>query len=226
MVILGIDTSLKAASVCIYKDGEVLVDYLLNNERTHSEKLMEMVDEALKISKTDINDVDAFALACGPGSFTGLRIGAATIKGLAEPFSKKVYTASTLEALYESVRVTDELPVCVMIDAGRDELYCAVFDKGEYVIKDCCLNAEELFIKVKEKFKKVLFTGDCVLKYKDRISEVLEDAVFADNIFSSGRGSGVIKAALKHEPIEADKVAPVYLKVSQAERMKQQNQGK
>lgn len=220
MLILGIDTSLKAASVCLSKGGEVLVDYTLVNERTHSEKLMEMIDEAFKISKTDIKEVDAFALAEGPGSFTGLRIGAATVKGLAEPFSKKVYTVSTLEALYESVRVTDSLPVCVMIDAGRDELYTALFDKGEYIIKDCCLNADELFDKVKEKYEKVLFTGDCVLKYKDRISKVIEGAVFADNIFSSGRGSAVIKAALKYEPKEPEAVAPVYLKVSQAERMR------
>ena len=224
MLILGIDTSLKAASVCIYKDGSLLVDYILNNERTHSEKLMEMVDEALKISKTDINDIDAFALACGPGSFTGLRIGAATVKGLAEPFSKKVYTPSTLECLYESVRITDELPVCVMIDAGRDELYCAVFDKGEYVINDCCLNAEELFLKVYEKYESVLFTGDCVLKYKERISEIIKKPHFADNVFACGRGAGVIKAALKHEPVEPERVSPSYLKVSQAERMK--NQGK
>lgn len=224
MLILGIDTSLRAACVCLMRDGEVLVDYTLNNERTHSEKLMEMIDDAYRISKTDIKDTDAFALACGPGSFTGLRIGAATIKGLAEPLNKPVYLTSSLEAVYEAVRVTDELPVCVISDAGRNEVYCAVFDKGEYVLKDCCMDADELFSLVCRKYKRTLFTGDGVIKYKKQISETVKDALFCDNSFGLGRGSAVIRAALKYEPVLPGEVAPVYLKASQAERLAEMKQ--
>lgn len=220
MLILGIDTSTKAASVALLRDGELLVDYTLNNERTHSEKILEMIDNAFKISRTDISEVDAFAVSEGPGSFTGLRIGAATVKGMAEAGNKPVYTASSLRALYESVRVFDSLPVCVLMDAGREEVYTAVFDKGVYVLCDCCMSVSEIASYMKEHYEKALFTGDGVLKYKEKIKEIFKEAEFAEERFLYGSGSGVIKAALKSEPKTPSEVAPVYLKVSQAERMR------
>lgn len=223
MLILGIDSSGKAASVCLMKDGELLVDYTLNNERTHSEKLMEMIDSAYKISGMDISDTDAFAFTKGPGSFTGLRIGAATVKGLAEMSDKPVYSVSSLDALKESCSVYNGLPVCAMIDAGRGEVYCAVYEGEEKKLSDCCMQSESLLNYIKENYSKVLFTGDGSYKYKDIINEIFDGAVFAEKTYTVGSGSGVIRAALKTEPLSAKDAAPVYLKLSQAERMRNMN---
>lgn len=220
MLILGIDSSGKAASVCLMKDDEVLVDYTLNNDRTHSEKLMEMIDSAFKISGTAITEVDAFAFVSGPGSFTGLRIGAATVKGLAEAQNKPVYQVSSLEALCEATNVYENIPVCALIDAGREEVYCGIYGGGNTYLSDRCMTVDELISQINEKFEKVVFTGDGSVKYKEKISEGFKGAVFAEKSFTLGRGSAVIRAALKHEPVSPDKAAPVYLKVSQAERMK------
>ncbi len=220
MLILGIDTSGKAALVSLVRDGQVLVDYTLNNERTHSEKLLLMIDNAFKISRTSIEDVDGFALVSGPGSFTGLRIGAATIKGLCGGKDKKIYLTTSLEALAESVRVYDSFPICAMIDAGREEVYTAIYHKGECLLKETAMNVKELSLYIKENYEKVIFTGDGVIKYKEIISEICENAEFAESEFLIGRGYAIVKAALKHPPVSEDEVTPLYLKVSQAERLR------
>ena len=154
MIILGVDTSGLAASVGIFDGEKILADITLIHERAHSEKIMEMIDKALQISRLSINDIEAFAVGCGPRSFTGLRIGTACVKGLAQPGGKKVYALSSLDVLYECVRVYDRLPVCVAIDAGRQEVYCAVYDRGIKVVADTYMDVETLAETVGKKYKK------------------------------------------------------------------------
>lgn len=225
MIILGIDTSTKTASCSIVKDNKVIVDFTLNHLRTHSEKLLEMIDMALKIAKLDIADVDAFAVTKGPGSFTGLRIGLATIKGLCHSLNKPCYLTSTLDALYENVNnsYTEDIIYAPVMDARRNEVYCAAYKNNKKIIEDSALNINDfLELIVKEDFKKVVFTGDGVLPNKDIIKEKLNDKCdFAPEHLIYGSGASVIFAALKEQNIvDYNNILPTYLRMSQAERMK------
>lgn len=222
MTVLGLDSSGTAASVGIFKDGKIIVSYTLNHERTHSEKLMEMVDDALKIARVDIGEVDAFAVTTGPGSFTGIRIGTACVKGLAAPGNKPVYPVSYLDALYEAVRTYDGIPVCVTVDAGRGEVYYSVYKDGKKLCADSYSDAEELAARLATEYEKMLFTGDGIIKYRDVILNSFENAEFAGVDYLFGNGGAVIKAALNFsEAVPPEAICPVYLKKSQAERMKE-----
>ena len=152
MIILGIDSSTKTASCGIVVDGKVIVDYTLNHHRTHSEKLLEMIDMALKIAKLDICDIDAFAVTKGPGSFTGLRIGLATVKGLCHSLNKPCYLVSTLDALYENVNNTysPDIIYAPIMDARRNEVYCAAYKDGKKILEDSALNIND-FIEFLQK---------------------------------------------------------------------------
>ena len=221
MTILGIDTSGLAASVGLYDGEKMLADITLIHERTHSEKIMEAVDKALKLSGLSIKDVDEYAVVCGPGSFTGLRIGTACVKGLAQPEGKKVYKLSSLDVIYECANVQNGLPVCAMTDAGRQEVYCAVYEQGKKVLDDTYMDVAELTEKIKKNYEKALFTGDGMIKYKAIISSIFEGAVFADKSYAYGNGAAVIRAALEFGQAEdADGICPVYLKKPQAERVR------
>jgi len=227
MTVLGLDSSGAAASVGIYKDGKVIVSYTLNHERTHSEKLMEMVDNALNIARMEIKDIDSFAITVGPGSFTGIRIGTACVKGLAAVGSKPVYPVSYLDSLYEAVNCGGELPVCVTVDAGRGEVYYAVYEGGRKLGEDSYADASALASELSLKYEKMLFTGDGVLKYGAVIRECFKNALLAEKEFLFGSGASVIKAALEFsKAVPPEMISPVYLKKSQAERMKEKENGK
>ena len=224
MKILGIDTSGAAAAVGIAEDGNILADLTLIHERAQSEKIMEMVDMALRLSRLSIKDIDSFAVVCGPGSFTGLRIGTACVKGLAQPENKKVFRISSADVLYEKVRAYDDLPVCVMTDAGRQEVYCALYENGRKITDDTYMDIGELSLKLKKIYKNTLFTGNGMIKYNKEIKEIYEGAVFADKSFVFPNGSSVVRAASEFGKAETpENICPIYLKKSQAERMREKN---
>ncbi|MBQ8002598.1 MAG: tRNA (adenosine(37)-N6)-threonylcarbamoyltransferase complex dimerization subunit type 1 TsaB, partial [Clostridia bacterium] len=117
MNILAVDTSALTATVAVFKDGVSVFENNITNALTHSETLMPMIDYALKSVKLDINDIDLFAVSCGPGSFTGIRIGVSAIKALAYATGKSVYCINTLEALACNLSVAENIPVCPIMDA-------------------------------------------------------------------------------------------------------------
>lgn len=225
MIILGIDSSFKTASVGILEDDKVIVSYTLNHKRTHSEKLLEMIDMALKIAKLDISDIDAFCVTKGPGSFTGLRIGLATIKGLCHALNKPCYLVSTLDALYENVYAPyfDDIIYAPIMDARRGEVYCAAYKNNEKIIEDSALNIN-LFLDKLNKFecRKIVFTGDGVLPNKDIIlDKLLDKCEFAPEHLLFGSGEAVIGAGLKYgKKVLYNDILPEYLRMSQAERLK------
>ena len=126
MKILSVDSSAVAASVAICEDTTLLAEYTLNNGNTHSETLLPMIESVLKSLKLDVSDVDLFALSAGPGSFTGVRIGAATIKGLAFDSKKPCVEISTLEALAQNLVLYKGL-ICPVMNARRSQVYTALF---------------------------------------------------------------------------------------------------
>ena len=126
MKILAIDTSSAVASAAILEDGKLIAEYILNNKKTHSQKIMPMIDEIIKDSDLTINDIDVFAAAYGPGSFTGLRIGVATAKALAHAVNKPLVEVSTLEGIAYNA-VYSDLLLCPIMDARRNQVYNAVY---------------------------------------------------------------------------------------------------
>lgn len=225
MIYLGIDSSAKTASVGIINDNKVIVDYTLNHKRTHSEKLLEMIDMSLKIAQLDITDIDAFCVTKGPGSFTGLRIGLATVKGLCHSLNKPCYLASTIDALYENVNNTysEDIIYAPVMDARRNEVYCGAYKNGEKIIVDSALPITDFLNKLLAfDFKKIVFTGDGVLPNKEIILNTLSQrADFAPEHLSYGSGASVITAALNFgEKVDYNNILPEYLRLSQAERCK------
>ena len=125
MNILAVDTSANVAAAALVSGGKLLAESMLNNKTTHSEKLMPMIDFVLKNSGMDITDIDLFAVANGPGSFTGLRIGVSTVKGLAHAVNKPIVGISTLAGLAYNLFETDGL-ISPIMDARRSQVYNAV----------------------------------------------------------------------------------------------------
>ena len=225
MIVLGIDSSAKTASVGIIENDKVICDFTLNHKRTHSEKLLEMIDISLKIAKLDISQVDAFAVTKGPGSFTGLRIGLSTIKGLCHALNKPCYLVSTLTALYENVRASylDNVIIAPIMDARRNEVYLSAYLNDEKIIDDTAMGIEEFIEKLSEfPCEKIIFTGDGVMPNKEIIKAKLKDKCdFAPERLINGSGSAVAFSAFRENNLVSyEKILPEYLRVSQAERLK------
>ena len=164
MLILAIDSSATVATVALCRDGKLLGEFTLNNGNTHSETLLPMVESLIKISGNTLSDVDAFAASSGPGSFTGVRIGTATLKGLAFDSGKPCIEVSTLEALAYNL-IMERGIICPVMNARRAQVYTAIFrsDGGELtrLTDDMAISIEELEEKLCEySGESVFFCGD------------------------------------------------------------------
>jgi tRNA threonylcarbamoyladenosine biosynthesis protein TsaB len=163
MKILSIDSSAIAASVAVCEDTTLLAEYTLNNGNTHSETILPMVESALKMLGLSVSDIDLFAVSNGPGSFTGVRIGTATVKGLAFGKGKPCVGVSTLEALAYNL-VGYKGIICPVMNARRSQVYTALFESdGERltrVIEDTPMSISELDELLSECGEAVRFCGD------------------------------------------------------------------
>lgn len=218
MKILAIECSAGPASVAIIEGKKILAHSFKNLKLTHSETLLPMVEEALSDARLSLKDIDAFAVAAGPGSFTGVRIGIALIKGLALPHKTPVAEVSTLSAMAELFRSTNCLLCCCM-DARCNQVYNALFkiQDGEItrLTPDRALLCEELKNELLENYsgEKIIIMGDganVFLPYaKDFATLAPEELIFQDAI-------GVAKAAKEFKSPE--EINPIYLRLPQAER--------
>ena len=164
MLILAMDSSATVASVALCLDGRLLGEFTLNNGNTHSETLLPMVEALLGISGKTVSDVDVFACSSGPGSFTGVRIGTATLKGLAFDLKKPCVEVSTLEALAYNL-VMERGILCPVMNARRGQVYTALFssdgEKLSRLTEDMAISIEELEDKLSEyKNQNIFFCGD------------------------------------------------------------------
>ena len=223
MNILAVDTSANVASAALMCDGVLMAETMLNNKKTHSEKLMPMIDDILKNSGIDISEIDLFAVANGPGSFTGLRIGVSAVKGLAHASNKPIVGISTLEGLAYNLFYTDGI-ISPIMDARRSQVYNAVYkwDCGEFkeLTAPRALSLEEC-IKGFEKEKRVYFVGDGVPVYKDEISKLMgERAIFvpANNLNQRASSLAVLAQQRADRATDANSLMPFYLRKPQAER--------
>ncbi len=222
MFILGIETSTKTGSVAIVSDKGVVAQYSLNIEVTHSERLMSTIDRVLKDSGTGIGDIGGFAVSIGPGSFTGLRIGLATAKGLALATGKPIAAVSTLETLARNLPFA-AYPVCPLLDARKKEVYCAVYrlenEDPIRVMPETALPIRELAAKIPGR---TLFTGEASILYRGEIEKQLGDrALFAplsvvlpSAAILAEAGLSLIRNGRQTDP---DILTPLYIRRPEAE---------
>lgn len=186
MKTLAFDTATAAASVAVIEDSKMLGVMTLNLKKPHSQKIMSVAQKLLEQLDLSLGDIDLFAAAHGPGSFTGLRVGIAAVKGFADSLNKPAIGISTLEAMAYPYLMYSEL-VCPLIDARRDQVYYAVYKKNtqtEEIYKPDCQNIKNVICQLAVLNKKVVFTGDCVYKHKDYIvSQLGSNAIFADELY-------------------------------------------
>lgn len=225
MRILAFETSAKAGSVALTEDGKLLGESYQNTGLTHSQTLLSMAEELLASCGLAPKDVDAVAVAAGPGSFTGVRIGVAAAKGFAWGAELPCYGVSTLEAMALHLGVWDGYVCCVM-DARRSQVYNALFKaeqwKLERITEDRAVSLEELGKELKNLEKPVFLVGDGAILCYNTLLDTVPGLVLPPEHRMHQRASGVALAAAGQaqcgNPGDGNVLTPNYLRVSQAER--------
>ncbi len=226
MKILAIDSSGLVAGTALLS-GDILVgEYSIHNKKTHSQTLLPMIRDMLDMAEVEIAEVDAIAVAAGPGSFTGLRIGASTAKGLAQALDIPIVPVPTLEGLAFNLAGTEAL-VCPLMDARRDQAYYGIYDVEdgvpETVAEQSAAPIGEIVEKVNEIGKPTVFLGDGVPVFASRLREGLKVPYrMASDSVRYQRAASVAELGkyflAQHREVPAGEFAPVYLRLSQAER--------
>lgn len=239
MKILSIDSSGLVASVAIMEEETMIAEYTVNNKMTHSQTLLPMIDEIFSLTQTDKESLDAIAIAAGPGSFTGLRIGAATAKGLGLALNIPIIRVPTVDALAYNITGFEGL-VCPMMDARRKQVYTGLYwclgDEFKVFKKQCALGVSEIIEDINKENEPVIFLGDGVPVNKEYIEKnIATQYSFAPAHMSRQRAGAVGALALKYaedpsypeirQEAAADFV-PEYLRLSQAEREMLEKEGK
>ena len=230
MKILGLDSSGLVASVAIVENDLLLAEYTTDYKTTHSQTLLPMLDELRNMIELDMNTVDAIAIASGPGSFTGLRIGSATAKGLGLALQKPLVEVPTLEGLAWNLWGTDRL-VCPLMDARRNQVYTAAYEfvpHGEdfemrAVIPQNPMDIGEIAEKLNALGRKVIFLGDGVPVYLSVLRERLKvDYHIAPAGNNRQRAASIAALGAVYyaqgRMVDAASHQPEYLRKSQAER--------
>ena len=221
MKILAIDTSSFPASVSICDDGVILGEYVIRNQRKHSQNIMVMTERLFCDLGIDISEIDVFAVTVGPGSFTGLRIGISTVRALAQAMKKPVVAVNTLMALAYNLSSVDNV-IVPMLDARRDEVFTAAYKFSDGEICEVTAPCVMTIVEINEKYEgqNIIFVGDGVLMHKDELCETGFD--FAPSQLMETRASALaiaaFKKAQKGEITDFNAVQPLYLRKSQAER--------
>ena len=220
MKILAVDTSSTICSVAILEDDILIDKNELDDGKTHSENLMPLLDELLKRNSLDIKDIELIACVVGPGSFTGIRIGVATIKPIAEVLNIKVASVMSLEGLARNVE--DKETIVSLIDARNNQVYCGIFDENYNKKEDYIADDINEVIKVLEKYEKVTVVGNGAILHRELLMNSLKNVEFVKNNKQSAENVGKIgyKKYLENNLQTADTIIPVYLRKSQAERLK------
>lgn len=229
MRLLAIESSAKTASVAILEDDLLLAEYTTNHKMTHSQTLLPMLDEIVKRIGADLSEMSAIAISKGPGSFTGLRIGSATAKGLGQALNLPIVEVPTLEGLAYNVAEYDGI-VCPCMDARRNHVYGAIYTfsegKVQTVVETCLVEAAD-FVKIvgekaSELGKKPIFLGDGVSVVKPELANAQYEYKLANANSNTHRAASVAQAGAVRfaagQMVTAKEHVPDYLRPSQAER--------
>ena len=178
MKLIALDSSGMVASVAVLEDDTLIAEYTINYKKTHSQTLLPMLEEVKNMTELNLSTVDAIALAAGPGSFTGLRIGSATAKGLGFALNIPLIPIPTVDARAYNLYGTDKL-VCPILDARRNQVYTGIYsferDEDGYAMKvlqeQCAVSIDEILEQLGKLGKEVIFLGDGVSVFKEMIKE-------------------------------------------------------
>ena len=226
MKLLAIDASTMVATVALATEEGIIAEYTVNNKRTHSQTLLPMIDVIVSNVGWVMKDIDYIAVTNGPGSFTGLRIGAATAKGLADALGIKIVPVSSLEALAMNGVMYDGLIVPIM-DARRDNVFTGIYkaDRCNIYIEETqmAISIYELMEKLNQKGQKVVFIGDGIKTYHDKIQEGMKVPYeYAPIVMREQKASSVVECAYRmikeDKCVESSRFELEYLRKSQAER--------
>lgn len=226
-LILAIDTSAKPVSCALVRDGVVLSSFYSNTGLTHSQTLMPMVEDTLRIAGVSIRDVDALAVNAGPGSFTGVRIGVSAVKGLAFADEKPCVSVSTLESMAENTSADSECLVCCVMDARCQQVYTALFSVDEQgnkrrVCDDRAVSINDLKNELIKINKSIILVGDGSEMCYNTLKNDVENLYLAPPSvrFQSAAATGLVaeRMLLEGRSVRAEKLLPIYLRLPQAER--------
>lgn len=232
MLVLSVDSSSSTATCSLVSSNGILGEINLNDKKQHSILLMDLIDRLLKDYDLKVKDLDGFVISQGPGSFTGLRIGMATLKGMALGSNKPLVCISALEGLAYNV-VSFNGIICPIMDALRNNVYTCLYKSEnnclESLTNEDCLSLEELVAILKDKNEPIIFLGDGVAKHKDYLKENLPNCTFAPNHSNFPHASSIgelgIKLLENGISHNLNTSAPIYLRKSQAEREYEQRMG-
>ena len=225
MRILALDSSGLVATVAIVEDEQTVAEYTVNYKKTHSQTLLPMLDEIVKMTEFDLNTIDAIAVAGGPGSFTGLRIGSATAKGLGLALNKPLIHVPTVDGMAYNLFGCKGL-ICPMMDARRNQVYTGIYrfeQEFEIVEEQMAIAVQELIEKLNAYGEKVTFLGDGVPVYAKQLEEGLKVPYsFAPAHVNRQSAAAVGTLGMRYFAEDKTETArehqPDYLRVSQAER--------
>ena len=222
MKILSVECSAASCSVALSDYGVLIGEEFTNVKLTHSETLMPMVKNVLENTKTDIDTVDVFSVSNGPGSFTGVRIAVAAVKGMADGVGKPCCGISTLETIAYPFFDRDCV-VCSLMDARCSQVYTALFENGKRLTPDSAMLISELADSLKSIDKPIVFAGDGAAVTYEKLSGRFDNILLADAQYRYQRASSVAFLTEKYInsgklPVSANELLPVYLRLPQAER--------
>lgn len=233
MKIVAIDSSGLVASVAVLEDDQLIAEYTINLKKTHSQTLLPMLDEIVNRIELELSSIDAIAVAAGPGSFTGLRIGSATAKGLGLVLKKPIIAVPTVDGLAYNLYGTDKL-VCPIMDARRNQVYTGIYEFAgidnqqrtfqlKTILEQCVVQIEDVANKINKLNREVIFTGDGIPVFSSILKTLMKVPYsFAPPHMNRQRAAtigalgsiyykdGNIQTPNEHEPN--------YLRMSQAER--------
>lgn len=238
MKILGIDTSSMATSVAVIEDNKLICEYTVNTKKTHSQKLMLMIENMLKISDLDVNEMDLIAVCEGPGSFTGLRISMATAKAIAHVNNLPIVGVNSLELLAANMNLCDK-KICSILDAQRTQVYSGQykFENNEVVeLKNIdVVEIDDLIEELKNSKEDWIMVGEAVYKYEGKLKDIENIHITAPS-HNVSKASSLCSVAINKYNKNIDvydcyNINPVYIRKSQAEvqydeKMKRLNDGK
>lgn len=218
MLVLGIDSTSDAATAAISRDGIILCEYTQNQKKTHSVKLLPLIEQMLADMELSLSDIDVFACGIGPGSFTGVRIGAATMRAFCDSLKKPATAVTSLEALADNVSCFSGT-IVPLVFAREGECFISAYENDTEILAPCVMTLDDIIEFTKG--KTCIFVGDGAEKNREILSAV-PNAVVADsrhNIVSAGAIATIgYKKAILNETGNSNIIAPLYLRKSQAER--------
>ena len=238
MKILGIDTSSMATSISVIEDNKLICEYTINTKKTHSQKLMPMIENMLNISDININDIDLIAVCEGPGSFTGLRIGMSTVKAISHINKLPIVGVNSLEVLAANMNLCDK-KICSILDAQRTQVYYGKykFESNQIVELNSIdvIEIDELLQELSDSGEEWVLVGEAVYKYEDKIKD-LSNIYIAASSHNVNKASSLCAIAMDKYNRNIDvydcySINPKYIRKSQAEveydeKMKRLKDGK